>query len=218
MRQTNFITSIKKKNTEKITFIILGACIEYKQKNNPPKALSKYNGNYLIHHQVQQIKSNYNNTEIIYISGHESQKIFKIKNDFRIVENVTYFDNGEFEQLRLGIQNMESNKLCIVPDNCLVFNFALENESKVFTSDLAINNPGYISNKYIENISFGLTHKITKSFFLVKNELEILKKILIDGKNKNYNLFAFEIINMIIDKGGKFKKEDTEYILYENSN
>lgn len=219
MKNTQFITTVRKtvSQNEKFTFIILGANCEYRQKNVGPKALTKYNNKLLMHFQVDELKSNYQNSEIIYVSGFEHNKILKNKTNFRIVENTTYFDSGEFEQVRLAIQNSETEKIVILNDTTINLKFPeLNKESKVFISDSAVNNPGCTHSKYIEHISYGLKNYITRCYYFTGNELNLLKKYLIENKEKKYKLFTFEIINDLIDKGGKFKTEKMDYTPYEN--
>jgi len=211
MRTTQFITSIKKQGQEKISFIILGAACEYKQKHLGPKSLLKFNNQLLIHYQVETIKKQYNDVEIIFVSGFEHNKILKHKTNFRIVENTTYFDSGEFEQVRLALQNIESDNVFIVTDTTTNLNFNIEKRSKIYISNNAKENPGCTSQKYVEHIAYGIQNNITKGFFFCKTELEMLKKYVIENKEKKYKLFLFEIINDLISKGAKFKAEEVEY-------
>lgn len=197
MRQTNFITTIRKQSEDRVSFIIL---------TNLKKNVNKdYNRKETLEKQVQKIKDVFQKPEIIVITGADNQKVNKYKQDFRIVENVNYFDCGDFEQIRLGIQNCETKNIYIIPENLLDLNLTLNKYSKVFLSSVKSDNPGCTYHQYIENIAYGIPNEINRAFFITGNELEILQKYLLDNQKTKYKLTSFEVINDIINKGAKFK-------------
>lgn len=198
MRNTQYFTTIRKLKNEKVTYIILGA--------NKKNALKEYNNGTYIEYQIKKIKEIFNDVEIIFISGLESFKIYKNKSGFRIVENVNYYDSGEFEQIRLGLQNAETDNIFLIPDNFTDFNHEYTKISSVYlsTAKEAVN-PGCIYNEYVESICYGIPNEINKSFFVTGNELVILKKYLYENQKIKNNFTSFEVINEIINKGAKFK-------------
>jgi hypothetical protein len=197
MRQTNFITTVRKQSDDKVSFIILA--------NHKKNINKEYNRKEILEKQIDKIKEVFQKPEIIVITGADNHKVAKYKKDFRIVENVNYFDCGDFEQMRLGIQNCETKYIYIIPENLIDLNLTLNKYSKVFLSKVSLDNPGCTYSQYIENISYGIPNEINKAFFVTGNELDILQKYLSDNQKTKYKLTSFEVINDIIHKGGKFK-------------
>ena len=59
-----------------------------------------------------------------------------------------------------------------------------------------------IDNNNIENIMYGIQKKWAQIAFLTGKELQLAQMMFCDRENDN--LFGFEILNKIIDNGGKF--------------
>ena len=65
-------------------------------------------------------------------------------------------------------------------------------------------------NNNLENIMYDLPNKWGQIAVFIGTELQLLKELCWD--KKNYRKFGFEIINSIMDRGGKFKCIDHETI------
>lgn len=196
MKNPKFYTTIRRPHSDKVTYIILAA--------NKKNSLKEYNKETILSYQINAIKNIHGNAEIIVVTGVENNKIVKQKNGFRILENVNFYDSGEFEQIRLGIQNAETENIYIVPDDMLDFQKMQQERSTVFLSNGQTGGPGCIYNEYVRNIAFGIPNDISKAFFLHGEELRITKKYLADNQKTKNKLMSYEIINEVINKGGKF--------------
>jgi choline kinase len=193
------------KDENRLSIIILGANPKYRMRSYGPTPLFKLkSGKTLIQHQVDVLSEYYPNSDIILVTGFESDRVIKHRpNNCRIIENQLYDDTGEFEQIRLGLNNITTD-------------YALILGSVYFTSDnldgLTKGGPNalidsnedssigvHIVNNKVQHCSYALNkRKWLEAIFLGKWELDMLRKI-VSNVDKN-RLFAWEAINQLVDE------------------
>lgn len=200
------------KNT-KLSVLLLCSNMGYRTKSFGSKSLIPTSHNkVLLQHQIDCIKNQYSNVEIVTVIGYEADKIIKKKTKgCRFVENIMYETTGDYESIRIGLNNIEHSNVLILNGD-LYFNHS--------TVSNIVQNYSYIQLTKNENsklevgvnelegdlsiLSYGLKEKYwTELAYFVEPELNKLKDIVFD-RNKNKLLFM-EAINEVIEKGGQFK-------------
>lgn len=190
-----------------LSFIVLCPMLGYKKQNKKYLKINEVKRN------IDKIYRNFDNSDIILITGLYTSKYEIIKNyKFRICENHKHC-SGEIEQIRLGFNNSVTNKFIILKEDCIfdirVLKKAINNQEDFILKGKNKENPGMIiNNNKVENISFG----VNKNFF---GDLLYLKSPSVDILNflkheDNSNKTFHELINSILDK------KPIKY--YENTN
>lgn len=208
----------RSKFPETVDVIILTAGIGAKVKSCEPRSLLKVNGTTLIEHQITVIQDLFPKSNIITVAGYDINKIIrKISTKTRIVENQIYQDSNSGESLRIGVNNSNADGLLILHGD-LYFDSEIFEKVKFEESFLFCNNSFHekevginIIDGYISVLSYGLDLKWSQIAFLRNNEVNILRRILIKNDFETKYLLSFEIINKIIENGGKFKAVHNEH-------
>jgi choline kinase len=170
------------------------------------------NGVHLIYNQIACIRRCYPNSEIIVVSGFEADNIVHYRNlKVRFVENQIFEETGELEQIRLAMNNMETEKMLYISGD-LYFNdhsieglvgpestILIDKKNQIDSSEVGVT----VVDNYITIMSYGLDSIWSNIIFFNEKELEILRQI---ASNRDLNkLYAFEAINKVLDKSGKIK-------------
>jgi len=112
----------------------------------------------------------------------------------------------------MGLRVLSACPKVIIVYGDLVFNSATLKDIKLTESSIIVTNQemgegevGCIINKKqkLTNLMYDLPNKWGQIAVFVGKELELLKQLCWD--DKNYTKFGFEIINQIINKGGRFQ-------------
>ena len=197
---------------EKISVIIPAAGMGRRMKSYGPKPLIKIGNSTIIKNQIGLIQSYIPGAEIILIAGFKADKLMNETPSHIIkIENEGYEETNVVKSIGMGLRaSTRPNNLVIYGD--LVFN-AVTLQSLVLSESSLIANVdtmgdrevGCVINEYdmVENIMYDLPQKWGQIAFFCHKELKLLKEMCWD--RKNHKKFGFEIINSIIDKGGKFK-------------
>ena len=197
---------------EKISVIIPAAGMGRRMKSYGPKPLIKIGNSTIIKNQIGLIQSYIPGAEIILIAGFKADKLMNETPSHIIkIENEGYEETNVVKSIGMGLRaSTRPNNLVIYGD--LVFN-AITLQSLVLSESSLIANVdtmgdrevGCVINEYdmVENIMYDLPQKWGQIAFFCHKELKLLKEMCWD--RKNHKKFGFEIINSIIDKGGKFK-------------
>lgn len=213
----------------RLSVLLLCAGMGYRTKSYGVKSLIPTSHNKpLIQHQIDCLRSQYVNIEIVSVVGYEADKIFKKKiKGCRFIENLNFETTGDYEQIRLGLNNIENDKVLIVNSDIyfnhgstddLLQNFSYIQTTKNTNSKLEIgvnDDDGDLS-----ILSYGLNNKYWTEFaFFNEPELLKLKDVVFDrAKSK---LLFMEAINEVINKGGEFKtrtNNDTSLFKIETIN
>jgi choline kinase len=167
--------------------------------------------------QLQNLNKRFICDNIVYVGGHMGDKIIfpSYKN-----QKLSYIHNPEYDNKNNGYSLKLVLEHLTHPNTLILFNKTIFNY-KIF--DSLIKNP--ISSIFIDNspkntyrigcnlnqntglvnnLFYGLNNKTCGIYFLQNNEHVKFKNILLYKKNIDNN-FIFEIINDIIEDGGRFQ-------------
>lgn len=197
-----------KNNTyEKISIILLSSNISYGMRTFGPKPLFKIKNKFLIEHQTAIIKDTIPNSEIILTIGYEANKIIKRRfANIRIVENQLFDTTNEVEQLRLSLNNIETDRVIIITGSVffdkLLLKLALENPNSIIYNNKPINSTNEVGvtvvDGYATIFAYDIKTKWYPIFYLKDRYLKSFKQ-LCDNKDHN-RLFMFEILNKLLNK------------------
>lgn len=207
------INPANKNDNRKISIIIPAAGMGTRMKSHGPKSLIKINKETtILDNQLKYIYSNFNNPQVIIVTGFGAGKIEKhVKN--RQLEFI-YNDNWEIDNvggsISKGIKHIKHKYLLILYGD-LVFNkFALNGpfgEYSVILKDkyglMKDEEVGCVTNdKKITNMMYDLPNKWAQISYFTYKELDKLKELC--NTNQYNNHYGFELINKIIGDGGTF--------------
>lgn len=182
-----------------------------------PKPLIKIKKNItILDNQIKILKKFLPNANIILVTGFESIKLMNnTSNDFIKIENERFEETNVVRSLGMGLRCSKNDVLVIYGD--LIFNEYCITEMNLNKSSLLIGNNimndseigcTFNNEGFIENLMWDLEYKWGQISFFKGRELKMLKDIC--WNPDNYNLFGFEAINQIINRGGKFLKSYNE--------
>jgi len=213
---SRFITTItqKKENTPKdgISVALLSAGNGSRIKSYEPRSLLKIKGSYLLEHQLKTINDSLESPEIITVVGcHANRIIKKVRGKSRFVENQIYENSNSSESLRLAFNN-STNLNFLFMHGDLHFNtktldvsfeksfVIVDNQNRFKDSEVGLTK----SQEKLSILSYGLPEKWAQIAFVTGHEYEILKSIFNKYEPQDKKKLSFEIINNIIEMGGKF--------------
>ena len=192
--------------------IIPSAGIGRRMKSYGCKSLLNIKDKRLIDIQLTYIKNRFPENEIILITGFDSERLMNHSpNDIIKIENEKYYENNVVRSIGMGLRaTKENDRVLIVFGDILLNEKALSlidhNQSSIIISnDMSDNEVGCNINHKgnLEYMMFDLPNKWGHIIYLTSKELDLFKKITW-GKNKEKK-FCFEIINEVINHGGKFQ-------------
>lgn len=203
----------------KATSILLSAGISSRMKSYEPRSLLKVRGSTLSEIQSSNLKSKYDG-DIILVAGFKFQKVYKklSKAGIVVLENQQYLETGASESLRIALTHNQNDSVCVVHGDIL---FNLEcldvphDESFVLMDrhkDILDREVGVtVWDGLVTTLSYGLPNKWAQIVYFTGKEFEIVKELYNSKMIKN-NRLLFEIINKVIDLGGKFRAYTPENI------
>lgn len=203
---------MKHKSLDKISIIIPAAGIGRRMKSYGCKALLKINHKTLIDIQLETIKATIPNHEVILVTGFDSERLMsQTPNDIIKIENENYYSTNISRSISIGLRATKDNDQVLIILGDVLFNSAsLENldltkSCIVLSNDMEECEVGCnITNKEnLEYMMFDLGNKWGQIVYLTGKELKLFKKII--HNRNNDRKFCFEIINEVINQGGKFK-------------
>lgn len=177
-----------------------------------PKCLHTTNGVTLVNEQIKEINKTFEEKDIVICSGFEWQKIYKENIDgVRLVDNHNFENTSDIEEVKLGILNCpNSNNFLFLTDD---FSIKKNNLVKMYdSSSLVISREIDFEYKLLLNdgnfnrIGFSGNCSFTGAFSLSGNELSLGIKFLLTEYKQNKVLI--EMLNYILDNGGKFNLID----------
>ena len=193
-------------------FIILGDRYNKGMKSKGAIGLFKINkNNTVLQQQYKTIKSAYPKSKIVYIYGFDNKKfshyIESTYPDIISVYNKDYETTNYTHSLNLVSDLITKDTFILFGDSVFkknIFdNYNKNLGSQVFINKKIKNKLGCItSDTTICNISFDLSLYLSDIYFISSKDLDVLKELIKNPKNKNS--FIFEIINKMIDKGVNF--------------
>ena len=195
-----------------IHVIIPSAGIGRRMKSYGCKSLLSIKDKRLIDIQLEYINSRFVRNEIILITGFDSERLMNYSpEDIIKIENEKYYENNVIRSISMGLRAIKDNRhVLIVLGDVLLNQKALElidhNESSIIISNhMSENEVGCnINGKgLLEYMMFDLPNKWGHIIYLTGKELDLFKKNAW-SKNKDKK-FCFEIINDIVNQGGRIK-------------
>jgi len=209
-------------DTNPITIIIPAAGEGIRMKAYGPKPLVKLKpGLTILEYQIQLLRHKFTNATIILISGYEANKVINNAPPKIIhIENERYSTTNVTRSIGLGLRATLTDRVLIMYGdiicNSATFKCLLEKQSLLFvdtSNTMTENEVGCVIEKdtgVIEHILYDLPNKWAQIVYLVGKELDMFKQITNNPLNEN--LLGFEVINEIIDKGGKFYQSSSKNI------
>ncbi len=226
---SRFVNQIKpvaagKSRSRPLDIVILASDMGYRMKSYGPKCLLKtHNNETIISRQINLLQQEFTDCNITIVVGFEADKIIKhVDKGIKIIENQLYEYTNSVENIRLVLNNIRTSNLLII-DGDLIFNpqtlkivtknssSVIMDSNKMFDGD---KEGATIVDNQITNFSYGLDSKWARIVFLTGKELATLSTECFNReKNK---LYLFEILNIVIDKGGTIHSIcDSDIIVYK---
>ena len=204
------------RNEGKMSIVIPAAGLGRRMKSRGPKPLIKIKQNTsILQNQILNIEDAFNHPQIVLVSGFEADKVMNESPDNLIkIENESYEDTNVARSIGVALRAISSAERVLIIYGDLVFNEkALEvldySSSSLFIVGNFIGEEevGCVVNQKgnLENMMYDLPDKWSQIAYFQDAELDYLKQIV--WNKNNSRLFGFEVINKIIEKGGKFKCE-----------
>ena len=192
--------------------IIPSAGIGRRMKSYGCKSLLSIKDERLIDLQIKHISNTIPQHEIILITGFDSERLMSHSPDDIIkIENEKYYENNVIRSISMGLRATKNNDhILIIFGDVLLNRVTLEKidyskSSIIISSHMSDNEVGCnINNKgNLEYMMFDLPNKWGHIMYLTSKELDLFKKNAW-SKQKDKK-FCFEIINDIVNQGGKIK-------------
>lgn len=170
----------------------------------------------ILQHQLKIIKECLPcDPTIILVTGFQAQKVMDyVPQTLITIENEKYEETNITRSIGMGLRATRTNHVLIIYGDLIFNKYALSsllirnNESTIIIDNNYMiqkeKEVGCIVHKnLIQNLWYDLPKKWAQIVLLTGRELELAKKIC--WNRQYYNLFGFEMLNIIINRGGKFK-------------
>jgi hypothetical protein len=173
-----------------------------------PTSFLKFQDKYLLHYQIETIKDIFPKAEINIAVGLYADKLIKIMPDYvRCLENQLFDITNEVESIRLFLNNTAIKNLLIIDINTIFRKTHLEqidlHRSTILSSNELSREEVSLTvvDDKISIFTFGTDYKFAHTTYLQGKELDNFTSLC---KQRVHNkLFMFEVLNKIIDRGGK---------------
>ena len=195
-----------------IHVIIPSAGIGRRMKSYGCKSLLNIKNHKLIDIQIKCIENVIPRNEIILITGFDSDRLMSQspKNIIKI-ENEKYYENNVARSIDIGLKATKENDHVLILFGDILLNedalkhINFQESSIVISNDMSDNEVGCNINAkgYLEYMMFDLPNKWGHNIYLTSKELTLFKKII--WNKQTDKKFCFEILNEVINHGGKFK-------------
>ncbi len=207
------IKSIRQDPNETLVHVIIpSAGIGRRMKSYGCKSLLNIRDKKLIDIQVENIRNVFPTNEIILVTGFDSDRLINNSpTDIIKIENERYYDNNVIRSISIGMHATKDNDHILIVLGDLLFNTEALSEIDINQSSIIISNDmdeGEVGcnmngKGYLEYMMFDLPNKWGHILYLTSKELTLFKKLLLNKYNDKK--FCFEIVNQVINQGGKFK-------------
>ncbi len=207
------IKSIRQDPNETLVHVIIpSAGIGRRMKSYGCKSLLNIRDKKLIDIQVENIRNVFPTNEIILVTGFDSDRLINNSpTDIIKIENERYYDNNVIRSISIGMHATKDNDHILIVLGDLLFNTEALSEIDINQSSIIISNDmddGEVGcnmngKGYLEYMMFDLPNKWGHILYLTSKELTLFKRLLLNKYNDKK--FCFEIVNQVINQGGKFK-------------
>ena len=209
--QTNINRNNINEKKNNCAVIIYGSRFGPSMKTFGPKFLYKdYYGKPIIETQIRVVKEVLPNAEIILVTGYLSERITRYKQEnVRIVENQLFLTHNDTEDIRLALNNTSKENIITISADMIFNKYTLQNimsepllvydsKHQLHDSEIGVT----MTNNEIININFDIINKWCHIGFFEKKHLTQLTYLC---SRENKSQYLFEIINIMLDNGYKFK-------------
>lgn len=215
-KYSRFTAPIKKSSypvrTNDIAVIIPAAASSRRMKALGSRSiLPLSNGKLVIEHQVETIKTVFSESEITLIGGIDIDKVIpKVPLDVKLIINDRYEETTAVYSVLLALLATTKKSVLIVSGD-LIFNKELLSGVNESESCLFVDSKGHIDDgevgvvcqdNFVTHLTYGVHPKWSQIIYLTGNELALLRNLIVPSVS--HRLFLFEIINQIMENGGKF--------------
>ena len=195
-----------------INIIIPSAGVGRRMKSYGCKSLLTIRNERLIDIQIKHIENTFNKYEIILVTGFDSDRLINQSPSNLIkIENEKYYENNVVRSICIGLRATKNSNNVLIIFGDVLFNkdclqhIDINKSSIIISNHMGHNEVGCNINSKgnLEYMMFDLPNKWGHIVYLTGKELILFKKM---ACNKNVEKkFCFEIINDIVNMGGKFK-------------
>jgi len=207
------VTYIHSPNTHKYSIIIPAAGQGLRMKSYGAKPLIKLTPDLtIIQNQLNILSQKFRYYEVILVVGFQAYRVMKnTPQDIIKIENERYAETNVCRSIGMGLRAATTNRVLIMYGDLVLNKYALNTKFNKGSSllidssnTMTDNEVGCtISNGMVEQILYELPNKWSQISFFVNKELDMLRQITWNPDNER--LYGFEVINQIIDQGGKFR-------------
>lgn len=210
---TRNITSAKNNfDSSQLSIVIPSAGEGSRMKTYGPKSLIYLTEKLtILDYQIKLLRHIFPLATIILVTGHEAAKVISHSPPNLIhIENERHETTNVSRSIGIGLRAvLTSNVLIFYGDvvcNKATFKYNFGSQSLVFvdkSNTMTENEVGCtIVDGYIEQMMYDMPLKWAQIFYVAGKELAILRNITCDPLHEKH--FGFELINEIINRGGKF--------------
>ena len=201
-------SSKKRKPIDDTTFIILASAPVPGNKRAGPVPLIKWEDSPIIDYQLQSIFSVSENPEIIVVCGYESGKLYRRKlPGIRYVENQLFEMTNDAEDFRLGLNNITTEKCCVIDGGTiptaktLSYLIGRKTSCALYYHEETDENIGMNidDDSMISDFKYSARKKHTGVTILSQDSIRACRYIMY--KNDYKKLFMFEILQKSIETG-----------------
>jgi len=195
-----------------VSVIIPCAGLGRRMKSYGCKSLLLVNGLTIIERQIRNIENQIPNVEFTIISGFDSDRLHKSTPEtFIKVENERYYETNVVRSIGIGLRTIKNNDHVLIVFGDIVFNEEVLSlidydrscillSEKMSDQEVGCN---LDTKNNVLYMMFDLPNKWGHIMYLTGKELKMFKDFVFNKSNEKK--FCFEIINEIIDRGGKIK-------------
>jgi len=219
MVETRYISRVRKDLEDKNEFSDLSVIIPVagmgrRMKTYGPKCMISFHGTTILERQIKQINKVYPNCDITLVVGFDSSVIqSRIRNKYkvRIVHNFEYEDTNVGHSLYLGVQATSTEK-CLIVYGDLIFNTSAIKDLYGRDSKIVIDENDKTRQEEVgvmhydgevTNFSYAIEDKWCQIAYLSGKELRLFESI--SGHEDKSKWFGYEILNEVINQGGKLQ-------------
>lgn len=201
------------KSLPKPTIIIPCAGNSSRMRTYEPKALTPVHANeLLILRQIRLLSKVFPKSEICVVVGYDAEKVCAVlPKNIHVVENQLYDVTNVGKSIGLALRATCAKQALIVYGD-LVFSEALISQLNTDSPSALLDPAGIIRNDevgavinkgYVEHFFYAHATKWCQIAFLKNKELSMFSELANDPAN--CRMYGFEIMNHVIERGGKIK-------------
>tara|TARA_B100001939_G_scaffold348086_1_gene372510 strand:- start:1251 stop:1952 length:702 start_codon:yes stop_codon:yes gene_type:complete len=203
---------IKNSDTDTITVIIPAAGTGRRMKTYGPKPMINIGKKTILQRQIDIIKEYFKSVRFIIVTGFESDKLIQNSpKDFIKLENELYKETNVARSVSIALNAVESDRVLVLMGDLVFSKEAigmLDYSSSCTSASIDSHREAEVGciiskNGVLLNMMYDLELKWNQIVYLQGKELKLFKEAC--TKRRNKKLFLFEIMNKVIDKGGKIK-------------